>query len=107
MSPRNAYRFAPSAFACAMHAVIASRLLWMSANRASFIVSASRGRATHRALLGRGLQAVPDAAHGGDLHARRLELPAEPVHVDLDRVAADLLTPSAQMPDQVVLVHRA
>ncbi|AOJ76032.1 hypothetical protein WJ35_13830 [Burkholderia ubonensis] len=53
------------------------------------------------------LEAVAEPAHGGDSHAARLDLLAQPVHVDLDRVVADFLAPFAQVVDELLLRHEA
>ena len=52
------------------------------------------------------LQTVAKAAHGEDAHAARLDLFAQPVHVDFDRVIADLFAPFAQMIDQLFFRHQ-
>src|SRR5882672_3107765 len=82
---------------------MASRLLWMSANRANFI--RSRILAARASLFRCGLETVADAAHGRNPDAARLQLLAQAVHVHLDRIAADFLAPSAQVLDKLVLVH--
>ena len=52
-------------------------------------------------------QAVAEAAHGGDADRALLDLLAQAVDVDLDRVVADLLAPFAQALDQLVLADQA
>src|SRR5687767_6892025 len=48
-------------------------------------------------------EAIAKAAHGRDAHRSLLDLLAQPVDVDLDRVVADFLAPLAQALDQLVL----
>src|SRR3972149_3511106 len=52
-------------------------------------------------------KAVAESAHRHDAHAARLELLAQPVHVDFDRVRGDFLAPLAQVRDELVLRHQA
>src|SRR5438093_13361985 len=53
------------------------------------------------------LQAVAEATHGGDADRPLLDLLAQAVDVDLDRVVADLFAPLAQALDQLVLADQA
>src|SRR5437870_3832472 len=46
---------------------------------------------------------VPQPAHRLHVHAGRLELAAQPVHVDFDRVRRHVLVPSAQVLDELLL----
>src|SRR5439155_23758208 len=57
-------------------------------------------------LLRGGFQAVTDAAHRRDADAAGRELLAQAVHIDFDRVGADLLAPLAQMFDELILAHQ-
>src|SRR5262245_31959101 len=52
-------------------------------------------------------QAIAQAAHREDLDAAGFQLAPQPVHVDLDRVAADLLAPLAQVVDELLLADHA
>src|SRR5580765_2295429 len=71
-------------------------------------VSAGGGFEVRRCnLCGDLLEAVAEAAHGGDPHRALLDLLAQPVHVDLDRVVADLFAPFAQALDQLVLADES
>src|SRR5690606_4614677 len=65
------------------------------------------GRVLALRLVGRPLQAVAEAAHGHDADVAALELAAQPVHVDLDRVVAHLLAPFAQVVDDLLLADQA
>src|SRR5919106_3736938 len=68
----------------------------------------STSRLSGFALTGFGFfKAVAEAADGDDPHAPRLELPAQAVHVDLDRVGRHFLTPLAEVRDQLVLGDQA
>src|SRR6218665_2522384 len=68
----------------------------------------SAGAALIGARSGRNLlEAVAEAAHGGDADRALLDLLAQPVDVDLDRVVADLFAPLAQALDQLVLADQA
>src|SRR5262245_53148422 len=67
-------------------------------------VAAATGAATSGSDL---LQAVAQAANRGDAHRPLLDLLAQAVDVDLDRVVADLFAPFAQALDQLVLADEA
>src|SRR5512140_192766 len=53
------------------------------------------------------LEAVAQAAHGGDADRALLDLLAQAVDVHLDRIGADFLAPLAQPLDQLVLADQA
>jgi hypothetical protein len=53
------------------------------------------------------LQAIAQPAHGGDADAADLDFFAQPVHIHLDGVVADLLAPFAQVIDQLFLGDQA
>src|SRR5437764_9991493 len=76
----------------------------MSANRASFTAHfPTKAMAALRGCL----EAVTGTAHRRNSHASRLELLAQPMHVDLDRIAAYLLAPLAQVLHQLILVDES
>src|SRR5207344_1433324 len=52
------------------------------------------------------LEAVAKPAHGGDANRPLLDLLAQAVNVDLDRVVADLVTPFAQALHQLILADQ-
>src|SRR5262245_21193365 len=53
------------------------------------------------------LEEIAEAAYRADGDAGRLELAAQPVHVDLDRVGADLLVPAVELLGELLLVDDA
>src|SRR6187431_2580360 len=53
------------------------------------------------------LQAITEPANRGNPDRALLDLLAQTVHVDLDRVVADLLAPLAQALDELVLADQA
>src|SRR5690348_2473727 len=53
------------------------------------------------------VEQIPHAAHGADVDAEGLELLAHSVHVDLDRVAADVVAETEQVVDHLLLAHHA
>jgi two-component system OmpR family response regulator len=61
-----------------------------------------RTRAQRRAAGHGPLQAVAEPAHRNDAHTARLDLLAQTVNVDLDRVVADFLSPFAEVIDELL-----
>ena len=53
------------------------------------------------------VEQVAHAAHGADVDAERLQLLAHAVHVDLDRVAADVVAEAEQVVDDLLLADDA
>src|SRR5207253_873407 len=50
-------------------------------------------------------EAIAEAAQRRDLDPARLELAAQAMHVDLDRVLAHALVPAAEVVDDLLLAH--
>ena len=65
--------------------------------------AAQRRRFRHSVFL----EQVAEAAYRADADARRLELLAQAVHVDFDRVRADFLVPAVELLGELLLVHHA
>ena len=53
------------------------------------------------------LERIPEPTHSKDPHTAGFQLPAQAVHVDLDRVGRDFLAPFAQVIDELVFRYEA